>query len=81
MSYPGKPEIEHTHVGTAAILSLGTPGVIVMGASGLQTNTLGNSEGANFGELGPNSVNPSGTASGIRLPRQNNFRSYSRRNR
>lgn len=81
MSYPGEPTQEHSHVGTGAIASLGTPGVIIMGPGGLQTNTLGNLDGANFGEIGPNSVNPSGTPNGIRLPMQNNFRSYSRKNK
>jgi hypothetical protein len=81
MSYPGEPTQDHTHVGTGAIASLGTPGVIIMGSDGLQTNTLGNLDGANFGELGLNSVNPSGTSNGIRLPSQNNFRSYSRKNK
>jgi hypothetical protein len=79
MSYPGEPPIEHTHRGTGAIASLGTPGVIIMGPGGLQTNTLGNMDGANFGELGPNSVNPSGTPNGIRLPIQNNFGRRKRR--
>ena len=32
----------------------------------------------NMGDTsGPNAVNPSGTPNGIRLPSQNNFRSYS----
>lgn len=79
MSYPGEPTREHTHVGTGAIASLGTPGVIIMGPGGLQTNTLGNLDGANFGEFGPNSVRPSGTPNGIRLPQQNNFRKGKRR--
>jgi hypothetical protein len=79
MSYPGEPTQEHNHVGTGAIASLGTPGVIIMGQGGLQTNTLGNLAGANFGELGPNAVNPSGTPNGIRLPTQNNFRRGRRR--
>lgn len=79
MSYPGEQPVDHTHAGTGAIASLGTPGVIIMGSNGLQTNTLGNLEGANFGELGPNSVNPSGTQNGIRLPMQNNFGRSKRR--
>jgi hypothetical protein len=79
MSYPGEPTVEHTHVGSGTIASLGTPGVIIMGRGGLQTNVLGNMEGANFGELGPNSVNPSGTPNGIRLPMQNNFGRSKRR--
>lgn len=82
MSYPGKDPVDHTHVGSGSFASLGTPGVIIMGPGGLQTNVLGNMEGANFGETGgPNSVNPSGTPNGIRLPIQNNFRSYSRKNK
>lgn len=79
MSYPGEPTVDHTHAGIGAIASLGTPGVIIMGPGGLQTNTLGNLDGANFGELGPNSVNPSGTPNGIRLPMQNNFGRRKRR--
>jgi hypothetical protein len=79
MSYPGEPTQDHTHMGTGAIASLGTPGVIIMGPGGLQTNTLGNLEGANFGEFGPNSVRPSGTPNGIRLPIQNNFGRSKRR--
>lgn len=79
MSYPGIDPLEHRHAGTGAIASLGTPGVIIMGPGGLQTNTLGNLDGANFGELGPNSVNPSGTPNGIRLPQQNNFGRSKRR--
>ena len=74
MSYPGTNPIDHNHVGSGAIASLGTPGVIVMGPNGLQVNTLGNLPGANMGDTtGPNSVNPSGVPSGIRLPEQNNF--------
>jgi len=79
MSYPGDQPVEHTHVGTGAFASLGTPGVIIMGPGGLQTNTLGNLDGANFGEFGPNSVRPSGTPNGIRLPMQNNFGRSKRR--
>lgn len=79
MSYPGEPTVDHTHAGAGAIASLGTPGVIIMGPGGLQTNTLGNLDGANFGEIGPNSVNPSGTPNGIRLPMQNNFGRSKRR--
>jgi len=72
MSYPGTPA-DHSHNGEGAIVTLGTPGVIIMGSSGLQVNTLGTS-GATLGETsGPNAVNPSGTQSGIRLPMQNNF--------
>lgn len=74
MSYPGTNPIDHNHVGNGALASLGTPGVIIMGPSGLQVNTLGNLPGANMGETtGPNSVNPSGVPNGIRLPQQNNF--------
>jgi hypothetical protein len=79
MSYPGEQSIDHTHSGTGAFASLGTPGVIIMGPGGLQTNTLGNLDGANFGEFGPNSVRPSGTPNGIRLPMQNNFGRSKRR--
>ena len=72
MSYPGTPE-GHSHNGEGAIVTLGNPGVIIMGPSGLQVNTLGTS-GETLGETsGPNAVNPSGTSSGIRLPMQNNF--------
>jgi hypothetical protein len=72
MSYPGTP-VDHSHNGEGAIVTLGTPGVIIMGSSGLQVNTLGTS-GATLGETsGPNAVNPSGIQSGIRLPMQNNF--------
>jgi len=72
MSYPGTPK-DHSHNGEGAIVTLGNPGVIIMGPSGLQVNTLGTS-GATLGETsGPNAVNPSGTSSGIRLPAQNNF--------
>jgi hypothetical protein len=72
MSYPGTPE-DHSHNGEGAIVTLGTPGVIIMGSGGLQVNTLGTS-GATLGETsGPNAVNPSGIQSGIRLPVQNNF--------
>lgn len=80
MSYPGEPTVDHTHVGMGAIASLGTPGVIIMGPGGLQVNTLGNLDGANFGDTsGPNAVNPSGTPNGIRLPMQNNFGKGKRR--
>ena len=72
MSYPGEP-IDHIHNGEGAIVTLGNPGVIIMGSSGLQVNTMGTS-GATLGETsGPNAVNPSGTPNGIRLPMQNNF--------
>jgi hypothetical protein len=72
MSYPGTP-IDHNHSGEGAIVTLGNPGVIVMGPSGLQVNTLGTS-GATLGDTsGPNAVNPSGIPSGIRLPLQNSF--------
>ena len=74
MSYPGTNPVDHNHFGNGAIASLGTPGVIIMGPSGLQVNTLGNLEGANMGDTaGPNAVNPSGVPNGIRLPSQNNF--------
>lgn len=74
MSYPGSPTQDHTHFGNGAIASLGNPGVIIMGPSGLQANTLGNLGDANMGDTsGPNAVNPSGTPNGIRLPMQNNF--------
>lgn len=72
MSYPGTP-IDHGHDGEGAIVTLGNPGVIIMGSSGLQVNTMGTS-GATLGDTsGPNAVNPSGTPNGIRLPMQNNF--------
>jgi hypothetical protein len=74
MSYPGTNPVDHNHFGNGAIASLGTPGVIIMGPSGLQVNTLGNLSGANMGDTtGPNAVNPSGVPNGIRLPSQNNF--------
>lgn len=82
MSYPGTDPIDHNHVGNGAITSLGTPGVIVIGSHGLEVNTLGTLPGANMGETsGPNSVNPSGTPGGIRLPEQNNFGKQRRRRR
>lgn len=72
MSNPGIP-VDHRHNGEGAIVTLGNPGVIIMGSSGLQVNTMGTS-GATLGETsGPNAVNPSGTPNGIRLPMQNNF--------
>lgn len=72
MSYTGTPQ-GHTHIAEGAIVTLGNPGVIIMGPSGLQVNTLGTS-GATLGDTsGPNAVNPSGTPNGIRLPLQNNF--------
>jgi hypothetical protein len=78
MSYPGTPE-DHTHFGEGVIQSLGTPGVIIMGPSGLQVNTLGTS-GETLGDTsGSNAVNPSGTQAGIRLPMQNNFNIRRRR--
>ena len=74
MSYPGNP-VDHNHLGNCAIVTLGSPGVIVMGSNGLQMNTMGTMDGAIIGDTtGPNAVNPSGTAGGIRLPEQNNFR-------
>jgi hypothetical protein len=73
MSYPGTSQ-SHTHVGEGAIITLGNPGVIIMGPSGLQANTMGVLGEANIGDTsGPNAVNPSGTPNGIRLPMQNNF--------
>jgi hypothetical protein len=78
MSYPGIEE-NHTHLGEGVIQSLGNPGVIIMGPSGLQVNTLGTS-GETLGDTsGPNAVNPSGTQAGIRLPMQNNFGTRRRR--
>jgi hypothetical protein len=73
MSYPGTSQ-PHTHVGEGAIVTLGNPGVIIMGPSGLQANTMGVLGEANMGDTsGPNAVNPSGIPNGIRLPMQNNF--------
>jgi len=73
MSYPGTQE-DHSHNGEGAIVTLGNPGVIIMGPSGLQVNTMGTIGDANLGDTsGPNAVNPSGTPNGIRLPMQNNF--------
>ena len=73
MSYPGTP-IDHSHNGEGAIVTLGNPGVIIMGSSGLQVNTMGTIGETNMGDTsGPNAVNPSGTPNGIRLPSQNNF--------
>jgi len=73
MSYPGTQQ-SHTHIGEGAIITLGNPGVIIMGPSGLQANTIGVLGEANMGDTsGPNAVNPSGTPNGIRLPMQNNF--------
>ena len=72
MSYPGTPQ-GHTHVSEGTIVTLGNPGVIIMGPSGLQVNTLGTSGEALGDTSGPNAVNPSGTQAGIRLPMQNNF--------
>ena len=73
MSYPGTPQ-GHTHIAEGAIVTLGTPGVIIMGPGGLQVNTMGTLGETNMGDTsGPNAVNPSGTPNGIRLPTQNNF--------
>ena len=73
MSYPGTSQ-GHTHIGEGAIVTIGTPGVIIMGSSGLQVNTIGTLGEANMGDTsGPNAVNPSGIPNGIRLPMQNNF--------
>jgi hypothetical protein len=73
MSYPGTP-VDHSHDGEGAIVALGTPGVIIMGIGGLQTNIMGTIGETNMGDTsGPNAVNPSGIQSGIRLPSQNNF--------
>jgi hypothetical protein len=54
-------------------------GAIIIGPVGPQTQFLGNLGDVTMGDtLGQNSVNPSGTPSGIRLPTQNNFRSRRR---
>jgi len=79
MSYPGT-SIGHSHNGEGAIVTLGNPGVIIMGPSGLQVNTMGTIGETNMGDTsGPNAVNPSGVQSGIRLPSQNNFNRARRR--
>jgi hypothetical protein len=73
MSYPGTPQ-GHSHGAEGAIVTLGNPGVIIMGPGGLQANIMGTNGEANMGDTsGPNAVNPSGTPNGIRLPLQNNF--------
>jgi len=79
MSYPGTP-IGHSHNSEGAIVTLGNPGVIIMGPSGLQVNTMGTIGETNMGDnSGPNAVNPSGVQNGIRLPSQNNFNRARRR--
>lgn len=83
MSYPGSNP-ENPINGTGAFAVGGVGGAIVSGPSGpmTQINVLGNLEDANFGDTsGPNATNPSGTPSGVRLPQQNGFRSYSTRSR
>ena len=78
MSYPGTPQ-DHTHASEGAIVTLGNPGVIIMGLHGLQVNTLG-TQGVSLGvTTGANAVNPSGTQGGVKLPSQNNFRRSKRR--
>ena len=66
--------------GALAIGNVG--GVIIMGRNGLitQQNALGNIDGdVIFGDTtGPNAVNPSGTPSGGKHPKQTSFISYSR---
>jgi hypothetical protein len=75
MSYPGN-NTNNPLNGQGAIAVGGVGGVIVMGRSGLitQTNTLGNIPDAIFGDTsGSNAVNPSGKPSGTRHAQQNNF--------
>ena len=81
MSYPGSDPNNPLN-GQGAFAVGGIDGVIVSGPQGpmSQTNILGNIPTANFGDTsGPNAVNPTGTPSGVRLPTQGGFRSYSRR--
>jgi hypothetical protein len=84
MSYPGS-DLTNPLNGEGALAVGGIGGAIIMGAHGLitQVNVLGNNAGiVIFGETdGPNSVNPSGTPSGITLATQNNFRSGRSRRR
>lgn len=78
MSYPGNTTTNHQHSGDGAIAVV--TGAIIMGNSGPTTQFVGTIGQANMGETnGPNSVNPSGTPSGIRNARQNNFRNTRRR--
>lgn len=79
MSYPGSNENNPINgEGAFAVV-----GAIIMGPSGPMTQQyLGQMGEAIMGETtGPNAINPTGTPSGIRLPSQNNFRSYSTRYR
>lgn len=81
MSYPGSNS-DNPINGQGALAVGGIGGAIVSGPQGImtQTNILGNIPDANFGDTsGPNAVNPSGTPTGVRLPTQGGFRSYSRR--
>jgi len=84
MSYATSDQINPLN-GDGSFSVGGVGGVIVMGPNGLitQPNVLGNKAGdVIFGETGgPNSINPSGTPSGITLPTQNNFRSGRSRRR
>lgn len=77
MSYPDSNDPYNQLNGNGSFAVGGVGGAIVMGLRGpiAQVNILGNTPGVNFGDTsGPNAVNPSGTASGITLPTQNNFR-------
>lgn len=73
MSYPGNPTASHQHNGDGAIGVVA--GAIIMGPGGPTTQmAIGSIGQAIMGETnGPNSVNPSGTPSGVRLAIQNNF--------
>ena len=57
-------------------------GAIIIGPGGPQTQFLGNIGEVIMGDTsGQNSVNPTGTPSGIKLPIQNNFRNTRSRRR
>ena len=73
MSYPGSDQNNPLNGEGAFAVN----GVIIMGPSGPMTQQyLGQIGSAIIGDTsGPNSVNPSGTPSGIRLATQNNFKS------
>lgn len=76
MSYPGSsPNNPLNGEGSLTVV-----GAIIMGPNGPMTQQyLGHVGSTIMGDTtGPNSVNPSGTPSGIRLATQNNFRSRTR---
>jgi hypothetical protein len=79
MSYPGSDENNPINAeGSFGVVQ----GAIIIGQGGPQTQILGNIGSVTMGETtGQNSVNPSGTPSGIKLPTQNNFRNIRTRRR